>query len=192
MQRIVVVAIIGVAAACGGGPAGPTVDFRVSGKVFDYMTGVGVANATVSFSGSTAITDNTGAYNVLIPESGVFQPTIDGRVVGTSLINGPSYRGDFFVNPGICVGRYGTVTDAKTLRPIVGATVDLGGTQALSASDGWYRMDLGCPTNSPVPGLIGIGTTFMQIWHTGYVTLTAPAGKGISGLVRADFELKPQ
>jgi hypothetical protein len=153
--------------------------------VFDYMTGVGVANATVSFSGATAVTDNTGAYSVAIPASGVFQPTIEGRVVGTSRISGPSYRGDFFVNPGICVGRYGTVTDAKTFRPIPGATVDLGGKQVLTGSDGWYRLDLGCPTNGLFPGLIGHRHDIHS--YLAYeVHLDRTGGKGIAVFDRAD------
>jgi hypothetical protein len=190
MRRIVVAAIIALAAGCDGGPTGPTVDVPVSGRVLDYATSGGVPGAAVAFGDSTAVTDTNGSYSLVIPEVGHFQPVIDGRTVGSIRVTGPAYRGDFFVHGGICVARYGTVTDARTLRSIDGATVSLGGQRAVTNVDGWYRLDLGCPTDGLFPGLIGIGTTFMQVSHPKYLAASYSAGKGISGVVRVDAELK--
>jgi len=190
MRKVAVAAIISLAAGCDGGPTGPTVDVPVSGRVLDYATGAGAPGAAVAFGDSTTVTDTNGSYSLVIPEVGHFEPVIDGRTVGSIRVTGPAYRGDFFVHGGICVARYGTVTDARTLRPIDGATVSLGGQRPITNVDGWYRLDLGCPTDSPLPGLIGIGTTFMQVSHSKYLAVSLVAGKGISGVVRVDVELK--
>jgi hypothetical protein len=190
MHKIAVAAIISLAAGCDGGPTGPTIDVPVSGRVLDYATGGGVPGTAVAFGASTAVTDTNGLYSLVIPEVGHFEPAIDGRTVGSTQVTGPYYRGDFFVHGGICVARYGTVTDARTLRPIDGAIVSLGGQRAVTEVDGWYRLDLGCPTDGLFPGLIGIGTTFMQVSHSKYLAVSLPAGKGISGVVRVDVELK--
>jgi hypothetical protein len=153
MRKVAVAAIISLAAGCDGGPTGPTVDVPVSGRVLDYATGAGPPGAAVAFGASTALTDTNGSYSLVVPEIGHFEPVIDGRTVGSIRVTGAAYRGDFFVHGGICVARYGTVTDARTLRPIDGAVVSLGGQRAVTGVDGWYRLDLGCPTDSPLPGL---------------------------------------
>ena len=185
MRRIAVAAIISLATGCGGGPTGPTVDVPVSGRVLDYATGAGVPGAAVAFGASTAVTDTNGLYSLVIPEIGHFQPAIDGRTVGFTQVTGPYYRGDFFVNTGTCVARYGTVTEVRTLRPIEGATVDLGGKQVFTATDGWYRLDLECP----ISGLLGIGTTSMRVSHPKYLAVDPVVGKGLGGVSRLDVEL---
>lgn len=193
--------------ACGGeGPTAPTVDapasaptesrvdVPVSGRVLDFATNTGVASVTVSFVGSTTVTTVTntdGSYRLVIPQIGLFQPSVDGRSLGSARVTGSLYRGDLLVNPGICVARYGTVTDARTRRPLSGASIYLMGRIATTGDDGWYRLDLGCPTDSIFPGLVGFNTTFIYVGHPKYANVSEIAGRGVAGVRRADFELKP-
>jgi len=189
MRKVALAAVILFAAGCDGGPTGPSVDVRVSGRILDFATNAGVPGAAVTFGESTTVTDADGSYTLVIPMSGRFDPVVDGRSMGSSQVTGSAYRGDFFVHPGICVARYGTVTDARTLRPIAGATVSLGDKRVISENDGWYRIDLGCPT-SPFPGLAGIGTTFINISHPNFAGLSRVIGRGVFSVYRADFELQ--
>jgi hypothetical protein len=192
MRQIVVACAIALAAGCDEGPTGPTVDVRISGRVLDFGTNAGVPSATVALGESTTVTSADGSYSLVIPYLGTFPAAVDSRAVGSTRVTGPGYRGDLIVYPAICVARYGTVTDARTLRPIKGATVELAGKRFVSEIDGWYRLDLGCSTNSPLPGLIGIGTTFIRISHPECVVLSRVAGKGVSGAYRTDYVLQPQ
>ena len=100
--------------------------------------------------------------------------TLSGRVIDFTTNTGVSGaklefgdRGDFLVRPGNCVARYGTVADGLTLLPITGATVALLGSSNVTDSTdstGWYRIDLGCPSN----GLVGFNTTVVTVSHPDY------------------------
>ena len=105
--------------------------------------------------------------------------------MGTVWITGRAYRGDLLLDSGTCVSRYGTLTDVRTLRPVTGATVSLGGGTAISGADGWYRIDLGCPQTN-LPG----GTTFMHVTHPNYVPRQQVVGRGIQGVRRLDLDLE--
>jgi hypothetical protein len=108
--------------------------------------------------------------------------------MGRIRVTGPTYRADFLVRPGTCVSRYGTLADARTLRPIAGATVSLslGGGSVISETDGWYRIDLGCPTS----GQVGFNTTVIYVSHPNYVDQSQVVGRGVAGVTRLDFELQ--
>jgi hypothetical protein len=188
MRKVVVAAAIALA-GCDQGPTGPTVDVPVTGRVLDYATNVGVPNVAVAFGDSATVTGPDGSYGLVIPSVGRFEAIVEGRSIGVARVTGSGYRGDFLVHWGTCVGRYGTVTDARTLRPISEASVELSGKGAVTAVDGWYRLDLGCPTGT-IPGLLGINTTFINVAHPNYVPVSNVAGKGVSGVYRADFALQ--
>jgi len=212
MRKVVIAALTSLAVGCHGGPTGPTgptVDVRISGRVLDSATGAGIPNTTVAFGAfplpdspnvpltavtDTAVTDTTGYYSLIVPSLGRFAAIVDGRLAGDARVTGFAYRGDFLVYPRLCVARYGTVSDARTRRPIAGALVQVLGQRVVSEIDGWYRLDLGCPTASgpfQVAGTIGSNTTFLNVSHPEYDAVSAIQGRGISGAVRSDYELQP-
>ena len=79
-------------------------------------------------------------------------------------------------------------------RPIAGATVVMTrvGKPFVTETDGWYRLDLGCPNDAWGPRFISSGTTFLNISHPKYVALSVIQGHGISGAYRGDWELQPK
>ncbi len=169
-----------------------------SGRVVDFSTNASVAGAVVAFGTidngpfvalGTATTDATGVYIVpTIAQSPGSQPLyveVDGVFVGLARLTGAGYRGDLFVHPGTCVARYGIVADGLTLRPVSGATVKLLGSSAITAIDGWYRLDLGCPAD----GRVGFNTTFLTVTHPDYVDGSEVVGRGVSSVARRDVWL---
>jgi hypothetical protein len=194
MRNLALLVLILLAACNGRQPAGPssaqsTFDIQgvwVSGRVVDFATGVGVSGLTVRFGDTTAVTGVEGGYLFALPAIGLYEPSIDGVRMGSSRVTGSTYRGDFLVRPGTCVSRYGTLTDGRTLRPVAGAGVSLGGQQVTSGPDGWYRIDLGCPEN----GWLGFNTTFIYASHPAYADKSQVVGRGIAGVIRLDLELQ--
>jgi hypothetical protein len=173
----------------------------VSGRVLEFSTNAGVAGAVVSFGTidngpfaavGTATSNAAGSYTLRVPTIG--QPPdlrpwyvqVDGASIGLARLAVPSYRGDLFVHPGTCVARYGIVADSQTLRPIAGATVKLSGASVVTAIDGWYRIDFGCPANS----LVGFNTTFMNVTHPDYVDGSEIVGRGVYSVGRIDVRLQ--
>jgi hypothetical protein len=160
--------------------------------VLNFVTNTGVPGATVAFGDVTAVTDAGGSYTLVVQRIGRYDDAlVDGALIGQRVdVTGSAYRGDFLVRGGMCVSRYGTIADAGTLRPIVGATVRFNGPglsdSAVSGSDGWYRIDLGCPAN----GLVGFNTTEVVVSHPNYMDQSYPAGRGVSGVWRLDLELQ--
>jgi hypothetical protein len=205
LDRCFIASTILLIAAVGcdsGSPAVPSVGHAVprgrpvtlSGRVLNFATGVGLSGATLGFTGAdaalppeaTMVTDASGSYKVALPELGVHYALVDGVQVGLLRVTGSDDRGDLLARPGSCVARYGTVADGLTLRPVAGATVSLG-TKVVTAEDGWYRIDLGCPTN----GIIGSGTTFMYVSHPNYLQQSEVVGRGVAGVQRRDVWLQP-
>lgn len=167
-------------------PTGPSSNgVTVSGRVLNFTTNTGVSGATVAFNDVTTMTDAGGSYTLAVPAIGLYEPLVDGDWMGSTRVT-LTYRGDLLVRAGTCVSRYGTLSDAGTLRPIGGATVKLGGQIAITGSDGWYRIDLGCPAN----GLFGFNTMEIAVSHPNYMDLFYPAGRGVFGVRRVDLELQ--
>jgi hypothetical protein len=187
MRNLSITMLILLAAACGGQktPVEPSGVAVVSGHVVDFEAGVGISGVTVAFGETTAVTGAGGSYTLALPIGGLYEPLVDGAPAGTSRVTA-TYRGDFLVRPGTCISRYGTLSDRRTLRPVSGATVSLGGQKVMSGPDGWYRVDLGCPSD----GLIGFNTTFISASHPDYMDQSQVVGRGVSGVSRVDLELQ--
>jgi hypothetical protein len=196
-------------AACGGerqivtAPSSPAplsaapawFNIFIRGHVLDFRTQAGVPGAVVQFVEWTderikivATTDASGSYTMTVPNQDQFFVLVGGVGLGSALVTGPAYRGDLFVNGGPCISRYGAITDARTLRPVAGATVSLAPTLTTrSGPDGWYRLDLGCPSEN-----YGGGTTFMYITHPNYAPRQTVVGRGVYGVERVDLDLQPR
>jgi hypothetical protein len=165
----------------------------VSGRALDYSANIGVPNVAVAvgnydFSGRfvaqvSTVTDAAGSYTLSIAAGTYLTRVGDG--FGSIEVIGMTRRSDFFVNVGTCVGRYGTITDMLSGRPVSGARVELIGITVSSDADGWYRVDLGCPAN----GIIGFNTTFMHVVHADYGDVSRVVGRGVSGVERFDVSL---
>jgi hypothetical protein len=187
MLNLAVVVVLVLAVGCDKQPpTGPSSSgVTVSGRVLNFATNTGVSGATVAFGDVTTMTDAGGSYTLALPAIGLYEPLVDSEWMGSTRVT-LTYRGDLLVRAGMCVSRYGTLIDAGTLRPIAGATVRLSGQNAVSGSDGWYRIDLGCPAN----GLVGFNTTEIVVSHPNYMDLHAVAGRGVFGVRRVDLELQ--
>jgi len=186
-------------------PAAPTSSYAVprpgasvslSGRVIDFTTNAGIPGATIAFgdfdafgrfaAARTVVSDTTGSYAVNVGAAGSSAfVEIDGAWAGQIQVS-HDYRGDFLVRAGTCVARYGTVVDALTLDPVIGATVMLSGRSMVTDASGWYRIDLGCPSN----GLVGFNTTFVSVSHPDYPSRSFVAGRGVFGVTRMDLSLQ--
>jgi hypothetical protein len=173
------------------GPSDAAVTF--TGRVLDYHTDAPVTGATVSFTpdafsaqvvAATTTTRADGRYTLTVPHTGAFTILIDGAISGMGLVNGRSYPGDLYPASGSCISRYGLIIDSRSLRPIAGATVTLAGATATTGADGWYRIDLGCPS-VVLPG----GTTVIVVGHSRYESRTQVVGRGVAGVSRLDIDM---
>jgi len=182
--------------ACGSsnpltGPSDTAVTF--TGRVLDYHTDAPVAGTTVSFAPdesnsqvvvTTTTTGGDGRYTFTVPHTGAFTILIDGAISGLGRVNGRAYRGDLYPRSGNCIARYGVIIDSESLRPVAGATVTLTGATVTTGADGWYRIDLGCPSVVG-PG----GTTVIVVTHPRYESRTQVVGRGVAGVSRLDIEM---
>lgn len=174
------------------GPTSPTPSSPVvRGTVLDFQTQTPISGAVVRVGrdpvagGAETVTDANGRYSLpQPPHTGMFYYfAINNSPAGRGHPAGANYRGDVLVDTGTCVSRYGVVTDARTLRPIAGASV---GSLATTSSDGWYRIDWGCPPS----GTIGFNTTFLSASHPSYISQQQVLGRGIQRVQRLDFLLE--
>jgi len=171
----------------------PTALRRVQGRLTDFSSGSPMAGVTITFGGDVvamsmqATTDSSGAFAVDAPV-GKLYAALDGQIVADLAIHfgGPAYRGDLLGNGGVCISRYGLVTDALTFQPVAGATVRLGGRSMVTGVDGWYRIDLGC-VDDPYGNF---NTTFMTVTHPAYREFSRVLGRGIHRVNRIDAELQ--
>jgi hypothetical protein len=169
----------------------PATPVTLSGVVLDYGTGSGVPGTRVSFVGVTqsswGTTDSRGAYSVQLATADKFTVNVGSTTAGTVYASADASRGDLYVDQGTCVARYGTIVDARTLKPIAGASVSLGGAPATTGADGWYRIDMGCPTS----GWSGYNTTYLSVTRTGYTSVQQLLGMAVTAVRRVDVALEP-
>ncbi|OFW03246.1 MAG: hypothetical protein A3H96_19285 [Acidobacteria bacterium RIFCSPLOWO2_02_FULL_67_36] len=162
----------------------------IRGRVLDFGTNASVPGVVVQFTGGAqearATTDASGVYLMSMPSIGSFTVWMDGRHAGMARVTGSTYRGDLLVDTGTCISRYGTLVDARTLQPVAGATVSVAGVTTTSGQDGWYRIDLGCPSE----GTIGFNTTFLYVTHPNYAPSSQVVGRGVQGVSRLDLHLE--
>jgi hypothetical protein len=198
-KLIIVFSLIVITCGCGDrqqptAPMEPTTGpMSVRGRIVDFNSQTAVPGARVVFAhyaqsgalteDTSAISDANGAYVAQLAAPGTFLALVDGSFAGSARITGRAYHGELFVNGGPCVARYGTIADARTLRPVAGAAVVVGGGSAVTDVDGWYRIDLGCS------GSIGFNTAILTVAHTDYLTTARTVGRGISGVERLDIDL---
>jgi hypothetical protein len=169
---------------------------RVHGRLSDYASDAGVGGTAVAFSidpGARVfefetMTDANGGFTIDLPP-GRIGARIAGQSAGelTVRVGGPAFRGDLIANAGqYCKGRFGLVTDATTFQPVAGVSVRLGGREAVTGPDGWYRIDLGCvydPFNNS-------NTTSISATHPAYREFSRVVGRGIVWVTRLDMELQ--
>lgn len=187
---MVVTSILG-ALSCGSSPTAPTGPLTFSGGIRVYTTSAPRAGSLVRYVAdtggppSTATTSTDGSYVLTVPSAGAYVVTVDGSLAGTTVVTGPTYRGDLLVDTTGCTARYGQITDALTGRPVNGATASLPGGSSVSDADGRYRIDLGCETN------VSFSTTFISVRHPRYQERQQVVGRGVQNVLRLDLRLDP-
>lgn len=162
----------------------------ISGRVIEFFSRDTVPSASIEFRTSagapvtTTTTDAAGQYSATLPRGGEYLVYASGHALGIVYAGGGGFRGDLMIHGGSCVARYGTVTDVEG-RPLAKATVSLGALSAVSAVDGWYSIEFGCPT----AGIIGSNTIMMDVSLDGYALASRVVDRGIAGVQRFDVAL---
>lgn len=167
---------------------------RIEGRVLDFVSQAGVGGATLVFNtadqglssyAGTAETDLSGNYTIALP-AGDFQVTVGAGAPAVLVVRvgSPAFRGDFYVNGGACISRYGIVIDATTYRPVAGATVTYGSGAATTGPDGSYRID------HPCVGSVSGNTITVNVTHPEYLPGRRFSGRGLSSVIRLDFALQ--
>lgn len=187
------IAIIAGTWACGDHATDPTSNNGVlRGQVVEFSTQKPVAGTALVFRASgdqfMASTDANGMYAATLPT--VIPPppydiTADGVYIGFVRPIGRA-RGDLMVDHTGCVARYGVISDIDSGTPLAGATVALRTKTMVTGSDGWYRLDLGCPD----PDALDFGTTFIYVTRANYADTSFPAGRGVQHVVRNDIQIR--
>jgi hypothetical protein len=201
LLRYLMVSVAVLAGACSGSdsvtPTAPTlptpptgaVPVRVFGRVVDFATNAGVPGAAIDFYSAglpivatSVVADGAGRYSVSLLRGVRYNPRINGPDVdsnrGLLVPVAKETEADYLINGGPCIVFYGTVRDANTGAPLSGATVVFQSPAVQTGADGFYRIDLGCP--SPAMPWQRTGTTFMTVSRAGYVS-ASPYG------TRAEF-----
>lgn len=167
----------------------------LQGRLTDFASDAPMAGITLTFGRQVdrvdqqTTTDAAGAFAIEVP-AGALYAAIDGQLVAELAVRvgGPAYRGDLLGNGGVCISRYGLVTDAATFQPVAGAAVRVGfgGRSAVTGIDGWYRLDFGC-VDDPNSNF---NTTFMYATHPAYREFVRTVGRGVHRVNRIDVELQ--
>ena len=194
MKALAVLLLVLGCAACGdddNGVTGPTTSaVSISGRVINFFSRQTVRSASIEFRGTSVVatgTDQAWQYTVTVPRGGEYQIFVNGKASGIAYIGGGGYLGDLLTHDGTCVARYGTVTDVEG-RPLAKALVAVGALNAVSANDGWYSIEFGCPSNGTIAG-----SAVMNVSLAGYSSSSRAVGQSLSGVQRFDVALaKPR
>jgi hypothetical protein len=190
MKTIVSLVLAVVAAGCGKhGVVQPSPhEALIHGRVKDYQSEAplsGVIRFESDSLGTVVGNIDAGAYTVTLPIGG-FSVFVNDLLQGTSVITGSEYPGEVLVDTTTCISRYGRITDARTLKPVAGATVTVSSGRATTGPDGRYRIDLGCPSPPPIGG----NTSFIVVTHPDYTQVSQIVGRGTHDVRLADFVLE--
>ncbi len=172
-------------------PDPPTGPATIRGTVRDFLTGAPRALARLQFTAdpgggvTTTVANGSGTYGITLPAVGAYTVLQDDVYAGTLQVTGPTYVGDLLIDTGSCTSRYGVLTDARTARPVSGATVALPQRSVTSGGDGSYRIDLGCEPS------LSFSTTFITATHPAYRERQQVVGRGVHNVVRLDLVLEP-
>lgn len=172
---------------------GPTpTAVSISGRVIAFFSREPLRSASVEFRSSlgsavvTTVSGASGEYTATLPSGGEYLVYVTGSARGIAYVGGRGFRGDLIIHDGnTCVARYGMVTDVGG-RPLPNAVVSLSALSAVSAADGWYSLEFGCP---PL-GIIGGNTILMNVSRDGYSPWSRVVGRGIVGVQRFDVALQ--
>jgi hypothetical protein len=194
MKGLVVLLLVLGCAACSekNDVTGPTsAAVSISGRVIDLFSRQTIRSASIEFrtsggspAAAAASSDGAGQYALTLPHGGEYQIFVNGNASGTAYIGGGGYLGDLIIHNGTCVARYGTVTDVEG-RPLAKANVAVGALQAVSATDGWYSIEFGCPSDGTIAG-----NPVMNVSLAGYASSSRSVGQGITGVRRLDVALQ--
>jgi hypothetical protein len=116
----------------------------ITGTVTDTANATPIAGATVSYSGGTATTDNTGSYTLTSVPEGTYTLTVSAsgyqtQTQGVTVGPGATVTQNFALTAQTTT-LTGTVTDASTAKTIAGATVSAGGSTATTNGSGVYTI----------------------------------------------------
>lgn len=175
---------------------------RVSGRMVDFQTSRGVAGISVRWTGFTpgapsftslqSVSDATGAFEIVLPVAERFFLEFTSDRSQSAIVRVPGKRldTDLLVNGGPCAVRYGTVIDAVTRQPVLGARITRAGAAGTDA-DGRYQIIIGCDSRTDW----GTGTTIITAQHPAYQGTFEFDGRreftNGSGIRRVDFALQP-
>jgi hypothetical protein len=155
----------------------------LSGRVTNEGTGAGIANATVSYSGGSALTNATGNYTLANVSPGEHVVSASAAGYATESQSAPFTAGaSLTMNfalaaPGGVVGR---LSDLDTGLAIPGATVTSGGHSVLTDADGLYAFT----------GLAA-GTIEIAAAATGFYSAAQDVVIRAGEISPADFALRP-
>jgi len=76
------------------------------------------------------------------------------------------------------------VNRAKARRPLAKAVVSVGAYSTVSAVDGWYSIEFGCPGTGTISG-----STIMNVSLAGYASKARVVGQELVGVERLDIAL---
>ncbi len=153
----------------------------VNGLVTDALTGDPVAGVTASFDGQQATTDADGRFELSrLPRAGALITLSGDGFVERTIALDPA-GGDEASLAIYPDGLHGTVLDASSGAPVVGASLSLNGATSESAADGFYYF----------PPATGTGEITVQA--AGYLPATAMVSDdgALAGEQAVDVSLEP-
>jgi hypothetical protein len=193
VRRFAVIALLAV--ACNRLPTEPlpSLPATLAGRVYVLESGSGMAHSRVVVSGAASAetsTDETGMFRMDGLPAGIYSvaiapPSGNGITLPVNVRSGANWL-EVPLSTGDCGIYYGFVIDAKSGRPVAGATVSLVN-QTTTNALGWYTLVVGCP-----PRFIG-SSVLVAYEHPGYKPyqrLLIMAPRHSTGL--SDVLLEPQ
>ncbi|MCD4737312.1 MAG: carboxypeptidase-like regulatory domain-containing protein, partial [Bacteroidales bacterium] len=123
----------------------------LTGIVQDANTGLGIEDATVYHLGLSTITGPSGDYSLELPAGNGLDVTAEKvcynpQTLQVDIVAGQTTFQNFLLDPNPIGTVEGYVTDINTTQGIVGASVQIGASNATTVADGFYTMDVAAGT----------------------------------------------